>query len=53
MSADFNIVMRLNMNTKEEIILNILNEDVSSYVHLMEHDRQRLAHTIALRLEAD
>ena len=40
------------MNTKEEIILNALNEDVSSYIHLAEHDRKCLAHTIALRLEA-
>lgn len=39
--------------TEEEIILNVLNEDVSSYVHLMEHDQKRLAHTIALRLEAN
>lgn len=38
------------MNTKEEIILNVLN--VSSYIRLMEHDRKCLAHTIALRLEA-
>jgi len=40
------------MNTREEIILNVLNEDVSSYIHLAEHDRKCLAHTIALRLEA-
>lgn len=40
----------LIMNTKEEIILNVLS--VSSYVRLMEHDRKCLAHTIALRLDA-
>lgn len=39
------------MNTKEEIILNVLNEDVSSYIHLMEHDRKRLAHAIAKILD--
>lgn len=41
------------MNTKEEIILNALNEDVSSYIHLTEDDRKCLAHTIALRLDAN
>ena len=41
------------MNTKEEIILNALNEDVSSYTHLAEYDRRCLAHTIALRLDAN
>lgn len=40
------------MNTKEEIILNVLNEDLSSYIHLTEHDRKCLAHTIAKILDA-
>lgn len=40
------------MNIKEEIILNVLNEDISNHTYLMEHDRRSLAHTIALRLDA-
>ena len=39
------------MNTKEEIILNVLNEDLGSYIHA-EHDRKCLAHTIAKILDA-
>ena len=38
------------MITKEniqEIILNELNNDSSSFIHLMDHDRKRLANIIA------
>lgn len=37
------------MNTKEEIILNVLND----YIHLKDNDKKCLAHTIALRLDAN
>lgn len=36
---------------KEEIILKVLNEDASSWVHLMEHDRKRIAKTLAKILD--
>lgn len=36
---------------KEEIILKILNKDVSSYIHLMNHDRKRIAQKINKALE--
>lgn len=32
---------------KEEIILKVLNEDTSSWIYLMEHDRVRIASTLA------
>lgn len=36
---------------KEEIILKVLNEDTSSWVHLMEHDRKCIAKTLAKILD--
>lgn len=40
------------MLNKEEIILKILNEDVSSWVHLMNHDRKRISQTIVKALDS-
>ena len=37
---------------KEEIILKVLHEDTSSWVHLMEHDRKRIAQTLAKTLDS-
>ena len=36
---------------KEEIILKVLNEDTSAWVRLMEHDRKRIAKTLAKILD--
>lgn len=33
-----------------EEILHILDVDIASYVHLMSHDRERIAKSIAKRL---
>lgn len=35
----------------EEIVLNILNKDSSSFVHLMNHDRKRISQIIAQSLD--
>lgn len=39
------------MNTKEEIILKILNDDTSNFIHL-EHDRKCIANILAKILDA-
>ncbi len=36
---------------KEEIILKVLNEDTSAWLYLMEHDRKRIAKTLAKILD--
>lgn len=35
----------------EEIVLNILNKDSSSFIHLMNHDRKRISQIIAQKLD--
>lgn len=40
----------IDMLKIEEIVLNILNEDSSSFIHLMNHDRKRISQKIAQTL---
>lgn len=40
----------IDMLKIEEIVLNILNEDSSSFIHLMDHDRKRISQKIAQTL---
>ncbi len=35
----------------EKIVLNVLNKDSSSFIHLMDHDRKRISKTIAQSLD--
>ena len=41
----------INKQKIEEIVLKILNEDPSSFIHLMNHDRKRISQTIAQTLD--
>ena len=41
---EFSMITKENI---QEIILNELNNDSSSFIHLMDHDRKRLANIIA------
>lgn len=34
-----------------EIILNVLKDDTSSFIHLMEHDRERIAKKLTQEIE--